>query len=90
MWFEPHTADVEVFLEVIQLEEVGEFEGADVAPGVADFPLEIAHHADQVGAGKARAGELKPEPLPVKTQGQVLPGEPAIGLVQLLQLRRHG
>ena len=51
--------------------------------------MEVAHHLAQVGQGEAGAKELKPEPFPVKTQGKVLPGEAAIGLVQLLQLRRY-
>jgi hypothetical protein len=38
-------ADVEVFLKSVQLEEVGEFEGADVAAAFPDFPLEIGHNA---------------------------------------------
>ena len=73
-----------VFLEAVELEEIGEFEGADVATGMADFPLKIAHDLGQVSEGKAGAEELEPEPLPVKAQGKVLTGEMAIGLVQLL------
>jgi hypothetical protein len=86
---ETNAADVEVFLEAVQLEEIGEFEGADVATGVADFLLEVAHDLGQVGESEASAEELEPEPLPVKTAGEVLSGEAAIGLVQLLQLRGH-
>jgi len=85
---ETDAADVEVFLEAVELEEIGEFEGADVATGMADFPLKIAHDLGQVSEGKAGAEELEPEPLPVKTPGEVLTGEAAIGLVQLLQVRR--
>ena len=88
LWGEPNAADVEVFLEAVELEEIGEFEGADVATGMADFPLKIAHDLGQVSEGKAGAEELEPEPLPVKTPGEVLTGEAAIGLVQLLQVRR--
>jgi hypothetical protein len=50
---------------------------------VADFLLEIAHDVDQVLESEASAEELEPEALPVKTQGKVLTGETAIGLVQL-------
>jgi len=32
-------ADIEIFLEAVRLEEVGEFEGADVAALGADLPL---------------------------------------------------
>ena len=85
---QPNAADVEVFLEAVELEEVGEFEGADVAAGVTDFFLQVAYDLDQVGEGKAGAVELKPEPLPVKAQSEVLSGETAIGLVEVLQLHR--
>ncbi len=44
---------------------------------------------DQVGYGEAGAQELEPKSLPVKTQGEVLTGETAIGLVELFQLRRY-
>ena len=57
---------------------------------MADFFLEIAHDLDQIGESEAGAEELEPKALPVKTQGEVLTGEAAIGLVQLLQLRRGG
>jgi hypothetical protein len=80
-------ADAEVFFEAIQLEEIGEFEGADVAAGVADLLLEVADDLGQVGQGEAGAVELKPEPLPVKAQREVLTGETAIGLMELLDLR---
>ena len=36
-----HPTDLEVFLEALELEEVGEFEGTDVAPLSADLPLKI-------------------------------------------------
>jgi hypothetical protein len=67
---EKDTADVEVFLEAVRLEEIGEFERADVAAGMTDFLLEIAHDLDQIGQSKAGAMELEPEPFPVKTQGK--------------------
>jgi hypothetical protein len=76
---------MEIFLEAVQLEEVGEFERADVTPGVADFFLQVAHDLEEIGEGEAGAEELEPEPLPVKTETEVLTGEAAIGLVQLHQ-----
>ena len=85
-----NATDVEVFLEAVQLEQVGEFEGADVTTAVADFLLEVAHELDQVGESEAGAEELKPEPLPLKTQREVLTGEAAVGLVQLHDLSGHG
>ena len=46
--FQPHAADIEVFLEAIGLEQVGEFEGADVAAAFAHFALEVGDHLLQV------------------------------------------
>jgi hypothetical protein len=80
---------VEVFFETVGLEEIGKLEGADVAAGVTDFLLQVVHDLDQVREGKAGAVELIPEPLPVKAQGEVLTGETAIGLVEVLQVHRH-
>ena len=71
-------ADVEVFFEAIQLEEIGELEGADVAAAFPDLPLEIADDPLEVGFGEAGVEELKPEPFPVKAQAHALAGEPAI------------
>ena len=65
---EANAADVEVFLETIQLEEIGQFERTDIATGVTDFFLQVTHDLDQVGESKTGAVELKPEALPVKTQ----------------------
>jgi hypothetical protein len=79
------SADVEVFLKPIQLEQIGELEGADIAAAVADLLLEVAHNLGEVSQGKAGAVELEPEPLPVKTQAEVLTGELAIGLVEVLE-----
>jgi len=55
-------ADVEVFFEAIQLEEIGELEGADVAAGVADFLLQIADDLGEVGQRKAGVEEIPPGP----------------------------
>ena len=79
-WAQTNAADVEVFLEAVQLEEIGKFEGADVATGLADFLLEVADDLEEVGEGKTGAVELEPEPFPVKAQGKVLTGEAAIAL----------
>jgi len=45
-------------------------ERADIAAGMTDFPLKIAHDLDQIGESEAGAVELEPKPLPVKTQGK--------------------
>ena len=48
-------AQGEVFLEAIGLEEVGEFEGADVAAAVADFALEVTDQVSELFEGDAGA-----------------------------------
>ena len=59
-----------------------------MAPGLTDLLLEVNNDLGQIGLGEAGAQELIPKPLPVKTQREVLTGELAIDLVQLLDLRR--
>jgi hypothetical protein len=39
---ETHAADIEIFLEAIQLEEIGEFQSADISALCTDFLLEIS------------------------------------------------
>jgi hypothetical protein len=39
---ETNTADIEIFLEAIQLQEVGEFQSADISALCTDFLLEIS------------------------------------------------
>ena len=39
---ETNAADIEIFLETIQLEEVGEFQRADISALCTDFLLEIS------------------------------------------------
>jgi hypothetical protein len=48
-------ADLEIFLEAVGLEEVGEFEGADIAALGADFALEVKDDGTQVLEGVADA-----------------------------------
>jgi hypothetical protein len=67
--------DVEVFLEAVELEEIGEFEGADVAAAGTDFLLQVAHDTLQLLRTKAGPQELEPEPLTVIAQGELLAGE---------------
>jgi len=42
---ETNAADIEIFLEAIELEEVGEFQSADISALCADFLLEISDNA---------------------------------------------
>jgi len=76
--------------KAVELEEVGEFEGADVAAGVADLLLQVAYDLGQVLGREAGTVELKPEPLTVKAQGEVLTREAPVGLVQMLEGHRQG
>ena len=78
---EADAGDVEVFLEAVGLEEIGEFEGADVAALLPDFPLEVGDHPAQVLEAEAGAQQLEPLALAVVTQTQGLAGETAIELV---------
>jgi hypothetical protein len=65
---------VEILLEAVGLEEVGELEGAHVAALSADFALEVKDEAAQIFQGVAGAQNLKPHALPLKAQGEGLPG----------------
>jgi len=85
-WFEPDTADVQIFLEAVELEEVGKLERPHIAAGLTDFLLEVSDDLSEVTEGEAGSAKLKPKPFPVKTQPEVLTGEAAIGLMQLLDL----
>jgi hypothetical protein len=78
MGLEADAADVEVFLEAIGLEEVGEFQGPDVAAALTDFALEIADDAGQVVEGDTGLEQLVPHPLAIKAQAYGLAGELAV------------
>ena len=52
---ETDAADVEIFLESIQLEEIGKFQSADVSALCTDFLLEISDYAFQVCSTEAGA-----------------------------------
>ncbi len=69
---ETKPADVEIFLEAVRLEEVGEFEGADVAALSADLTLKIGDDGAQIFESVAQAQQFIPHPLPVKAQAQAL------------------
>jgi hypothetical protein len=81
--------NVEVFFEAVWLEQVGEFEGADVAAAFSDLPLQVNHDPAEVLQREARAPPFKPLPLPVKTQAQVLTGQLAVELVSGGDLLQH-
>jgi hypothetical protein len=76
-------ADVEIFLEAVGLEEVGEFEGADVAALGADLTLKVGDDGAQLLKGVTQAQKFIPHPFAVKAQAQALAGQLAIELVGL-------
>ena len=78
--------EVEIFLEAVELKEIGDFECADVAAAGTDFLLQVAHHVLQVLRTKAGAQELEPEPLTAKVQGELLAGELTVETVDLCNL----
>jgi len=84
-WPQAHAADLEVLLEAVELEEVGEFEGADIAAPLADLALEVSDDSAQVLQGKAGPQKFTPHPFAVvgKCQAQGLAGQLAIELMSL-------
>ena len=81
---ETDAADVEIFLEAIELQEVGEFECADISALSTDFLLEISDYALQVCSTEAGAEELTPESFAIEAQAQALSGPLAVKLVEFL------
>ena len=59
--FETDAADIEIFLEAIELQEVGELQSADISALSTDFLLEISDHSLQVCGREAGTEELIPE-----------------------------
>jgi hypothetical protein len=66
---ETNAADIEIFLEAIELQEVGEFQCANISALCTDFLLKISDHALQVCGMEAGAEELIPEPFAIEAQG---------------------
>jgi hypothetical protein len=65
---------LEILFKAIGLEEIGEFEGADVASLGADFALEIDNDGAHIGQGVTGAQEFKPHAFAIKGQTQGLAG----------------
>ena len=76
--------DLEVFLEAVWLEKIGEFESAHVTALGADFALKIGNDSAQVCQGVTGAQEFIPHALTVKGQTQCLAGQLAVELMGLL------
>jgi hypothetical protein len=66
------------------LQEVGEFEGADITSLGADFPLEVGDEGAQFVQGVTGPEEFEPEALALVAQGEGLTGELAVELMGLL------
>jgi hypothetical protein len=66
------------------LEEIGEFESADVAVLGTDLPLKIEDDGAQILEGVAQTQQFIPHPFPVESQAHVLTGELAIELMGLV------
>ena len=86
---ELNPADIEILFEAVQLQEVGELEGADISASFADLPLEIADDPLEIGLVEAGLEELIPEPFPIKAQAHALAGQPAVQRVSLLNALDH-
>jgi hypothetical protein len=83
--------DVEVFFEAIGLEQVGEFEGADVAAAFPDLPLQINNHASEFLAREALMQQFIPLPFAHEVQPQFLAGQLAVEFMRLKDLSAiHG
>ena len=67
-WAQAHATNLEVFLEAVELEPVGEFEGTHVTALSVDFPLAISDDGAQVLEGVTGAQQFVPYPLPVAGQ----------------------
>jgi hypothetical protein len=66
------------------LEEVGEFEGTDVAASLTDPASEVENDSLEIALVEAGMEEFIPEPSAVKAQAHALAGEPTIERVSLL------
>ena len=75
---ELNPADVQVFFEAVDLQEIGKLESSDVSASLANLPLEIPDDPLEIRFVEARLEELIPEPLPIKTQAHALAGQPAV------------
>jgi len=71
---EANATDVEILLEAVELEKVGEFKRSDIAALMTDFLLQVGDDTTQIVCGEARAEELVPETLAIEAQAEFLTG----------------
>ena len=86
---ELNPADIQIFFEAVDLQEVGKLERANIPASLADLPLEIADNLLEIGLVEARVEELIPEPFPIETQAHALARQAAIERVSLLDTLDH-
>src|SRR4029077_4120035 len=79
---ETDASDVKIFLEAIELVEIGEFQCADISAFSTDFLLEISDHALQVFSAEAGAEELIPESFAIEAQAESLSSPVAVKLMK--------
>src|ERR1700675_1417578 len=79
---ETNATDIEIFLEAIELEEVGEFQSADISALCTDFILEIRDNPLWVSGTEGCAEELIPEPFTIEAQTESLSRPVAVKLVE--------
>jgi hypothetical protein len=68
----------EIFLEAVKLEEIREFEGADVASAGTDLALEVEDQATEILGTVAMREDQSPLALSFEMQREVLAGEFAV------------
>jgi len=78
---EADATDMEILLEAVELEKIGEFKRTDVAALMADFFLQIGDDATEVVCGEARPQEVVPESLAIEAQTEFLTGVFAVKVV---------
>jgi len=61
-------ADLKVLLETVRLQEIGEFERADIAPLGADFALQVGHDCPEVLQRVSGPQQFKPQAFAVEAQ----------------------
>jgi hypothetical protein len=65
-WVELNPADIQIFFEAVDLQEVGKLESADVPASLPDLSLEVADDPLEIGFVEARVEELIPKPFSIK------------------------
>ena len=86
---ELNLADIQILLEAVELQEIGELESSDIPASLPNLPLEVTDDFLEIGFGEAGVEELIPEPFPIKAQAHALAGEAAVERVSLWNTLDH-